>query len=200
MEGDPDPFNNQIYSEKLIAAPIAVHGHQPNITTTDADNLFLSDMKTTANPSSLTDPAIPESMSFDALQGPGYGDIAPTSPADMAGHSSAVLDPAGLLKGVNQHQLKEKRQQQSSEEPVDAMSCLLQVASINTRRHNNLHLIDDETLIMACGSVVMLVHIPTKQQRYLAGRDGGGIAAIAVHPSRQHFLVAEKCKTRPPNM
>ncbi|WIA29897.1 hypothetical protein OEZ86_012366 [Tetradesmus obliquus] len=51
---------------------------------------------------------------------------------------------------------------------------------------------------MGVGCMVLLLHLPTMKQRWLPGRDGGGVAAVAVHPSRQHFLVAERCKSRPP--
>jgi hypothetical protein len=83
---------------------------------------------------------------------------------------------------------------------VDPTTSLLQVISFNAARRNNLHLLDDDTLLMGVGCMVLLLHLPTMKQRWLPGRDGGGVTAVAVHPSRQHFLVAERCKCRPPNM
>lgn len=83
---------------------------------------------------------------------------------------------------------------------ADPTASLLQVISFNAAKRNNLHLLDDDTLLMGVGCMVLLLHLPTMKQRWLPGRDGGGVAAVAVHPSRQHFLVAERCKSRPPAM
>jgi hypothetical protein len=83
---------------------------------------------------------------------------------------------------------------------ADPTASLLQVISFNAAKRNNLHLLDDDTLLMSVGCMVLLLHLPTMKQRWLPGRDGGGVAAVAVHPSKQHFLVAERCKSRPPNM
>jgi hypothetical protein len=74
------------------------------------------------------------------------------------------------------------------------------VLSLAANKRFNLHLLKDGTLVSAAGCTVLLLHIPTMQQRFLPGRDGGGIAAVAVHPNLQLFLVAEKCRSRPPNM
>jgi len=36
--------------------------------------------------------------------------------------------------------------------------------------------------------------------KYMTGIDGGGIGAVAVHPSRKFLAVAEKCRHRSPNL
>ncbi len=36
--------------------------------------------------------------------------------------------------------------------------------------------------------------------KYMSGLDGGGIGAVAVHPSRRFLAVAEKCRHRSPNV
>lgn len=77
---------------------------------------------------------------------------------------------------------------------------LRHVLSLAASKRSNLHLLEDGTLAMAAGCAVLLLHLPTMQQRFLPGRDGGGVAAVAVHPNRQLFLVAEKCRSRAPNM
>jgi hypothetical protein len=79
-------------------------------------------------------------------------------------------------------------------------SSMQHILSLAANKRSNLHLLEDGTLVMAAGCAVLLLHIPTMQQQFLPGRDGGGVAAVAVHPNRQLFLVAEKCRTRPPNM
>lgn len=40
----------------------------------------------------------------------------------------------------------------------------------------------------------------TGEQRFLRGRDGGGIGALAVHPERRFFAVGEACRTGPPHV
>jgi hypothetical protein len=77
---------------------------------------------------------------------------------------------------------------------------LQHVLSVAAAKRGNLYLLDDKTLVMAAGCVVLLLHVPSGRQRYLPARDGGGIGALAVHAGRQLLLVAEKCRTRAPNM
>lgn len=79
-------------------------------------------------------------------------------------------------------------------------SSLQHVFSTAACKRSNLHLLEDGTLAMAAGCAVLLLHLPSMQQRFLPGRDGGGVAAVGVHPSRKLFLVAEKCRSRAPNM
>jgi hypothetical protein len=74
------------------------------------------------------------------------------------------------------------------------------VFSTAASKRSDLHLLEDGTLAMAAGCAVLLLHLPSMQQRFLPGRDGGGVAAVGVHPSRKLFLVAEKCRSRAPNM
>ncbi|KAF8073262.1 ABCG35 [Scenedesmus sp. PABB004] len=82
-------------------------------------------------------------------------------------------------------------------EPLPA---LRRVLSLDGAKRNNLHLLDDDTLLLAAGSVVLLLHVPTLQQRHLPSRDGGGVAAVAAHPSGQRFLVAEKRRRGAPGI
>lgn len=42
------------------------------------------------------------------------------------------------------------------------------------------------------GNVVELVNLETKEQKYLRSTSGGGIGALAVHPSKKYIAVAEK--------
>ncbi|MEQ2227439.1 hypothetical protein ILYODFUR_037743 [Ilyodon furcidens] len=42
------------------------------------------------------------------------------------------------------------------------------------------------------GNLLVLLDVSTKQQRYLRSCSGGGIGALAVHPTREFFTVAEK--------
>lgn len=92
------------------------------------------------------------------------------------------------------------RHRPAAQQAPDPTSSLLQVLSFSAARRNNIHMLDDETVVLAVGCVVLLLHMPSLQQRRLPGRDGGGVAAVSVHPSRQCFLVAERCRSRAPNM
>jgi len=84
--------------------------------------------------------------------------------------------------------------------PAGISNSLQHILSTAASKRANLHMLDDQTLAMAAGCAVLLLHLPTMQQRFLPGRDGGGVAAVAVHPDRKLFLVAEKCRSRAPNM
>eukprot|EP01029_Cantina_marsupialis_P010013 TRINITY_DN2297_c1_g1_i1.p1 TRINITY_DN2297_c1_g1~~TRINITY_DN2297_c1_g1_i1.p1 ORF type:complete len:1707 (+),score=573.01 TRINITY_DN2297_c1_g1_i1:171-5291(+) len=62
----------------------------------------------------------------------------------------------------------------------------------------NLHYIDKNVVLFAAGNVVV-VHdfesekrLGKKSQNVIFGRDGGGIGAICVHPSKKLFAVAER--------
>lgn len=84
--------------------------------------------------------------------------------------------------------------------PAARDSSLQHILSTSASKCANLHMLDDQTLAMAAGCAVLLLHLPTMQQHFLPSRDGGGVAAVAVHPDRKLFLVAEKCRSRAPNM
>ena len=52
--------------------------------------------------------------------------------------------------------------------------------------------LDKTTVAFSAGNMVQLLDISTMEQRYLRSLGGGGIGALAVHPSRQYFAVGEK--------
>ncbi|XP_033126041.1 cilia- and flagella-associated protein 44-like [Anneissia japonica] len=59
-------------------------------------------------------------------------------------------------------------------------------------KHHNLLMLDGNTLLFIAGNMVQLLNIVTKEQKYLRSTSGGGIGAIAVHPSGKYFAIAEK--------
>jgi hypothetical protein len=67
-------------------------------------------------------------------------------------------------------------------------------------RRNSVAALDDETIALVAGAGVFLLHLPTGGQRHLRSRDGGGVGALAVHPQRTCFAVAEKRRDGPPSM
>ncbi|XP_020563566.1 cilia- and flagella-associated protein 44 isoform X3 [Oryzias latipes] len=62
----------------------------------------------------------------------------------------------------------------------------------DSRRRANLGVLDDSTLIFIAGNLMVLLDVHAQEQRFLRSSGGGGIGAIAVHPSREFFAVAEK--------
>ncbi|XP_077985504.1 cilia- and flagella-associated protein 44-like isoform X2 [Glandiceps talaboti] len=62
------------------------------------------------------------------------------------------------------------------------------------KKRSNLQMLDPNTVIFAAGNIVEILNLQTKEQQYLRTSSGGGIGAIAVHPERTHFAVAEKGK------
>ncbi|KAG2482730.1 hypothetical protein HYH03_018361 [Edaphochlamys debaryana] len=79
--------------------------------------------------------------------------------------------------------------------PLDGRAPLLAVLGLDTHRHHNALLIDEDTLVSAIGSHVVLLSLSTGQRRYLRGLDGGGVGAVAVHPSRTLLAVGEKARS-----
>ncbi|XP_064651335.1 cilia- and flagella-associated protein 44-like isoform X2 [Lineus longissimus] len=60
------------------------------------------------------------------------------------------------------------------------------------QKRSNLHLLDENTVSFVAGNMVQILNLKTKEQTYIRSTSGGSIGAIAVHPSRQFFAVAEK--------
>ncbi|KAK6165219.1 hypothetical protein SNE40_023570 [Patella caerulea] len=60
------------------------------------------------------------------------------------------------------------------------------------KKRCNLHMLDQYTLLFMAGNLVQLMNIQTKELTYIRSTSGGGIGAIAVHPSRKYFAVGEK--------
>eukprot|EP00958_Prasinococcus_capsulatus_P003259 scaffold302_cov397-Prasinococcus_capsulatus_cf.AAC.7 len=59
-------------------------------------------------------------------------------------------------------------------------------------KRNNIHVLAPDVLVHSTGNTVQILDLKTQAQSYLRGLDGGGIGAIAVHPTRHCFAVCEK--------
>lgn len=58
---------------------------------------------------------------------------------------------------------------------------------------NNIHYIDDNTVVYPCGHNVVIYRIDDRSQRYIPGIQGTeGITAIAVSPSKKYLAICEK--------
>ncbi|XP_053313360.1 cilia- and flagella-associated protein 44 [Spea bombifrons] len=69
---------------------------------------------------------------------------------------------------------------------------LLHSFGYDCTRRANLHLLDDQTLLYVAGTACVILALKPQGQRYLRSSSGGGVGAIAVHPSKKYFAVAEK--------
>ncbi|EGD81535.1 hypothetical protein PTSG_02254 [Salpingoeca rosetta] len=62
----------------------------------------------------------------------------------------------------------------------------------DAHKHDNLHTLDKETVMFISGAYVVFLNLKTKEQQYMRSASGGAVAAVAVHPSRKFFAVADK--------
>ncbi|XP_072470087.1 cilia- and flagella-associated protein 44 [Notamacropus eugenii] len=62
----------------------------------------------------------------------------------------------------------------------------------DSTRRANLQLLDSETLIFIAGNQLVFVDLRTYEQSYLRSSSGRGIGALAVHPDKTYFVLAEK--------
>ncbi|GMH39549.1 hypothetical protein BSKO_07447 [Bryopsis sp. KO-2023] len=77
---------------------------------------------------------------------------------------------------------------------------LSSILSLDASKKNPIHSLEPHVIVTFAGSTVVILNTETLEQKYLWGQDGGGIGAVAVHPSREYFAVAEKCARRAPNV
>jgi hypothetical protein len=84
---------------------------------------------------------------------------------------------------------------------ADAPRCEpLRALGFDTGRRGGGVALDAATVALPGGSGVLLLELASLRQRLLPARDGGGVGALAVHPQRSCFAVAEKCAECAPNM
>ncbi|XP_075710812.1 cilia- and flagella-associated protein 44 isoform X1 [Rhinoderma darwinii] len=69
---------------------------------------------------------------------------------------------------------------------------LLHSFGYDCTKRANLQLLDEQTLLYVAGTTAIILGLKTQEQRYLRSSSGRGIGAVAVHPSRNYFAVAEK--------
>eukprot|EP00201_Polytomella_parva_P017068 CAMPEP_0175055168 /NCGR_PEP_ID=MMETSP0052_2-20121109/9925_1 /TAXON_ID=51329 ORGANISM="Polytomella parva, Strain SAG 63-3" /NCGR_SAMPLE_ID=MMETSP0052_2 /ASSEMBLY_ACC=CAM_ASM_000194 /LENGTH=855 /DNA_ID=CAMNT_0016319973 /DNA_START=59 /DNA_END=2623 /DNA_ORIENTATION=- len=77
---------------------------------------------------------------------------------------------------------------------------LIHMLGLDAYHRNNISFIESDVIITAVGNAVVFLDLRTLEMRYSMGVDGGGIGAIAVHPLGKMYAVAEKCRTRAPNI
>ena len=57
-----------------------------------------------------------------------------------------------------------------------------QILSLESHKRNNIAYIEDDVLVTSAGNNVVFISLSDMSYKYMAGLDGGGIGAIAVHP------------------
>ncbi|GFR82702.1 cilia- and flagella-associated protein 44-like [Elysia marginata] len=80
---------------------------------------------------------------------------------------------------------------QDSGLPLDMLS-MQHSYGYDCKKRNNLHLLDETTVVFAAGNMLQILNLKTRSQTYLRSTSGWGIGAICVHPSRKYFAVGEK--------
>lgn len=69
---------------------------------------------------------------------------------------------------------------------------LNRVFSLEASKRNNLLLLEPDLVLTSAGNYAVLLNMETNEQEYLVGIDGGGIGAMAAHPSKKFIAIAEK--------
>lgn len=85
-----------------------------------------------------------------------------------------------------------------SQLPLDHVE-LCSILSLDASKRNPIHFLSSDVVLLFCGSTLVLFNLNDLKQEYIWGRDGGGIGAVAMHPSRTLFCVAEKSCLGSPN-
>ena len=65
-------------------------------------------------------------------------------------------------------------------------------AGFDSLKKNNLHVLAEDKILFAIGSTYHVYDINTREDKIFFSKDGDGIGALAVHPSRNYFAVGEK--------
>ncbi|KAH6585557.1 hypothetical protein BASA50_001166 [Batrachochytrium salamandrivorans] len=67
----------------------------------------------------------------------------------------------------------------------------------SSHKRNNIHFLDEETLFSSIGNVLVFYNLKNGEQKYMMGLRKGSIGAIAVHPMKTYFAVAEVFESQP---
>ncbi|ESO88399.1 hypothetical protein LOTGIDRAFT_126121, partial [Lottia gigantea] len=100
------------------------------------------------------------------------------------------LMPEDFYYDIDEHVSKPEVTEESGL-PLDLLA-LKHSFGYDCKRRCNLHMLDENTLLFLAGNLIQLLDLPSKKLTYIRSTSGGGIGALAVHPSRKYFAVAEK--------
>jgi cilia- and flagella-associated protein 44 len=65
-------------------------------------------------------------------------------------------------------------------------------AGFDSLKKNNLHVLSSEHILFAIGCTYHIYNTDTQEDKIFFSRDGDGIGALAVHPTRSYYAVGEK--------
>ena len=91
--------------------------------------------------------------------------------------SSSSYTPESFLPAKASHEL-----------PRD-ISSLYHIAGFDTGRHNNIILVEADTILYAAGNAVVKYDLNTKTRKYVLGLDGGGVGCIAMNATMTYLAV-----------
>jgi cilia- and flagella-associated protein 44 len=116
-------------------------------------------------------------------------------------HSISAVQASGTPSGTPEIPVEQvDAVEQLSEGQLEHSAARLSAAEHLVSKRNNILLAKPNLLVTSAGNSVILFDILTGARTYALGRDGGGIGAIAVHPTQPLLAVAEQCKLRAPNV
>ncbi|XP_038130668.1 cilia- and flagella-associated protein 44 [Cyprinodon tularosa] len=130
----------------------------------------------------------PETTSTPAEEEPEGSDNKPETQQQSGGASQEL--PADMY--YNYEKLCSRATVTPDSEIPQNLLILSHSFGYDSRRRSNLKLLDESTLMFIAGNLLVLLDVSTRKQRYLRSFSGGGIGAMAVHPTREFFCVAEK--------
>ncbi|KAL0027158.1 hypothetical protein WJX79_011044 [Trebouxia sp. C0005] len=123
-----------------------------------------------------------------------------TSEADAAagaGASALKVETADTASLAVNNQLAEQ-EAAANKLPADAL--LMQgLLSLDSQKRNNIHLVDDHTLLTSAGTDVILLDLTTCVPQYICTPVAEGVGALAASADHRNFVVGEKSHHGPPN-
>lgn len=188
-------------SQAEAAAATAAAGSDLNSSLVPESELAMSGVHDTMSASGQTqhedDSMMSSGMHGDLGSSVLMGSVLPMTPPEP-GSGSMPIAPAGLGGDYDAGAFQQAPDLEV-QHPYSFLP-LTHILSLESFKRNNIAYIEDDVLVTSAGNAVVFIHLADMSQRYLAGLDGGGIGAFAVHPSRKFLAVAEKCRRRAPNV
>eukprot|EP00899_Mesostigma_viride_P010867 jgi/Mesvir1/19782/Mv13079-RA.2 len=188
LDGAPSVIPDALSSEPvegLIGGPSAALDASPNEAVEGQDGGPSAALAASDEPSS-TPPDEPAAATSST-------DIAPATTAGGAppGSPPVVTTKLGLLEDGTYDPAAFTRVPGESELPPTTVS-IHHSFGLEVSRRNNVHYIAPEVLLHVSGCQLHILDLIGMSSTYIASLDGGGIGAVAVHPSRKYFAVCEK--------
>ncbi|KAG4086444.1 WD40 repeat-like protein [Neocallimastix lanati (nom. inval.)] len=95
------------------------------------------------------------------------------------------------------YDINDLKPKQELNQVPDSFLEIVYIFGFESEKLNNLYFLNEASFISAIGNYVYIVNINTLKHKYIPGIKCGGIGAIAVHPSKSYFAIAEKVENNP---